>query len=130
MATNIFHKNLAEYLEDEGHGTVGTNIFIGKIPSEAPNNCVIVYDTGGVAPDTYIPTRSPSAQIYVRNTSYETGKEKIEAIVSSLHKEANFSIQTGEQYVYYAKLMQEPSHIGQDENDRQEFSANFLFLYR
>lgn len=127
---NIFHKNLADYLEDQGHGTVGTDIFVGKLPTEAPNNCIIVYDTGGVAPDTYIPTRNPSTQIYVRNISYNSGKQKIEDIVGSLHTKSNFYIIENEQYVYYCRLIQEPSHIGQDENDRQEFTANFMFLYR
>lgn len=36
-----------KWLEDEGYGTFGQNIFIGGVPLEAPDSCLWVLSAGG-----------------------------------------------------------------------------------
>lgn len=120
---------VAQYLEDEGIGTQATNIFISRLPSE-PSACISVYDTGGLPPDRYLPTAEPTFQIIVRNPDYALGKAKVDAIVALLHQKKNLQLVDDGTYFYYIMLMGEPSHIGVDKQDRDEFSMNLVCKIR
>ena len=127
--------DIADFLEDEGIGTVGTNLFIGrKIDSDdtsLPNNIVVLYETGGVAPSIDIPTKNPTFQVYVRNTDYALGRAKIEAVRTALHQTYGDTI--GSTSFMYIVAQSEPGYIGRDEpdtNGREEFSINFIALHR
>jgi hypothetical protein len=114
--------DVATYLAAGGIGAVGTNIF-KSYKADGPDAQVVVLDTGGPAPDSYIPTKNPTFQIYVRAKSYSLGRAKIDAIVSLLHRAANFT--SGSTYFYFVLALQEPGHLGVDEKGRDEFSVNF-----
>jgi hypothetical protein len=117
--------DVADYLEAEGVGTVGEDIFNSVVP-EYPDGCVTVVDTGGIEPSRDIPTAEPTFQVLVRNSSYDTAKTKIDSIVALLHQKANAELVSGETYFYYIFLVAEPGYLGRDDNDREEFSANFV----
>lgn len=116
---------IAEYLETKNVGTVGTDIFISR-QSDAPNNQVVVYDTGGIEPDKYLPTADPTFQVLVRNTNYQTGQGLVNAIVTALHQFENGTVEESETYFYYIFLVSEPTHIGRDDKGRHEWSINFV----
>ena len=65
--------DLAEYLEDQAVGTVGTDIFKGFMPP-TPNSCVTIYDAGGnyipQGPD--VPWSEFRAEIRVRAANHAT----------------------------------------------------------
>lgn len=103
-------------------GTVGTDIFVSKMPPDT-DNCFAVYDTSGLPSDPYLPIRQPTLQIVVRNTSYTTGKAKIEAVRKALHQLANFTQDSI--YFYMILANSDGGYIGQDANGRHEFSINF-----
>lgn len=120
--------DIAQYLEDEELGTVGEDIFKSKIPDDEGgtySDIIVVLETGGVSPDPYIPTKSPTFQVYVRASDYESGREVIESIRTALHQKANITLVSGGNYYYYILALGEPGHIGQDEQGRDEFSINF-----
>lgn len=122
-------KNIAQYLQAQGHGTLYTDIFLSDVP-DTPNNVIVINETGGVNPDTYLPTSSPTFQIYVRNLSYQSGYTKLKEIVADLHQKANVQLVESGEYFYYIFLMGEPSSIGKDEKKRKEFTANFVCKIR
>jgi len=122
MANNNID-DIAQYLEDNSIGTVATDIYKAYLP-DSPDDCVVIYNTGGFEPDIYLPTADPTFQIYVRSTDYTTGKDKVDAIVALLHRQANKQFVTSGNYFYFLTLMSEPVHIGRDENERDEFSIN------
>ncbi len=113
--------DVASYLAAGGIGTVGTDIF-KSYKADNPDAQVAVLDTGGPAPDAYLPIRNPTFQIYVRNTNYTAGRAKIDAVVSLL-RAANFT--SGSTYFYFVLALQEPGHLGVDDFGRDEFTVNF-----
>lgn len=114
--------DVATYLAANGIGSVATSIFKSYKPDN-PDAQVVVLDTGGPAPDPYIPTKNPTFQVYVRGTSFMAARAKIDAVVALLHRAANFT--SGSTYFYFILALQEPGHIGVDDFGRDEFSVNF-----
>lgn len=124
MANPII-KDVVDYLEDQTRGTVGTDIFASVKPESAPDECIIVYETGGVEPDPDIPLADPTFQVYVRNSDYASGKAVVDNIVDDLHQWRGGTLVTGGNHFYFILLMGEPGHIGRDDQGRQEWTANF-----
>jgi hypothetical protein len=117
------------YLDAQTSLTAGTDLFKSRL-TESPNNQVVIYNTGGLEPDRYLPTADPTFQILVRNTSYATGQSLVNDIVEALHQKTNIELVSGSKYFYYIFLMYEPEHIGRDDKGRHEFSINFVCKYR
>lgn len=113
---------IADYLEDEGVGTLGTNLFYSYMP-ENINTGISVLDTGGMTPDPYLPTHEPTFQIFIRATSYDAGKALLESVRDALHRLTNTTL--GSTHYYFILAMSEGGHIGRDETGRDEFSINF-----
>jgi hypothetical protein len=116
---------LAAYLETEGHGVVGTSIFIGRMP-EAPNTAVALYEYTGL-PGTYAHDEAtpmveyPNVQVNVRAADYATGRNLIEAIYTSMHL-SNTDL-SGTRYLL-VRPYQAPYYLRRDANERAEFGFN------
>lgn len=119
--------NIADYLEDNGVGTVTTDIFVGYMP-DSPNSCIAVLDTGGSTPDAYLPTKSPTFQVLVRALNYNAGKSTLDSIKALLHRKTNLNLVSGGDYCYYILAMSDGGHIGRDEKGLDLFSINFQTL--
>lgn len=114
--------DIAQYLADGGLGTLATNIFTTYQPS-SPASCVTVLETGGPEPLEIAGIKSPTFQILVRNSNYDTGKTKFDSVRSRLQSVKNTTI--GNTFFYYILLISEGGHIGRDEPGRDEWSLNF-----
>lgn len=119
--------DIADYLEDEGVGTVGTDIFKSYMP-DAVDTGICVLDTGGPQPDKDLPTKKPTFQVFIRGAAYITGRAKLDAVRAALHQVTNTTI--GNTYFYYILALSEGGHIGRNERGLDEFSINFLCLTR
>lgn len=86
---------VAQYLEDAGFGTVGTDIFVGQIPSET--NGLYITRTGGQL-HNYVPIEEAVVDIYTKDTSAQDGITKLENIKRFIHRMHNTS--TADAYVY------------------------------
>lgn len=115
-------KEIAAWLQTQTLGTVGTDIFVGSQPA-APDACVTVIETSGIAPSGYVPLKKPTVQVLVRSADYATGKTKADAVFDALHQLANIDL--GSFYVYYVLATSGMGSIGRDENQRHEWSGNF-----
>lgn len=114
--------DIVDFLEDNGLGTVGTNIFSGYMTDD--DNIVGVFDTGGEAPNKEVTAiHHPTFQVLVVNTNFDTGQTKADAIRTLLHELRNTTI--GGHYYYYIFAISEGGHIGKDEVGRHSFSLNF-----
>jgi hypothetical protein len=60
-----FTEDIATYLQTLGVGTIGTNIFIGNLPS-SPSRCIGVYSDGGPMDSINAPNLRPNLQILIR----------------------------------------------------------------
>lgn len=115
--------DIADYLESEGIGTVGDSIFKSYLPETANGVILAVLDTGGMAPDHYLPTHVPTFQIYIRASGYSAGKSTLDAVRAALHRLTNETV--GDTYFYYIFAISEGGHVGRSESGEDEFSINF-----
>lgn len=125
-------EQVATYLQDELLvGTLGTNIFIGRLPekNDAPVNAIAVIDTGGVASDVDLPLTSPTFQILIRNTDYDAGSTLLMTIHDGLHQFFG-ELVTGQNYFYVLHAQNRGGHLGQDASGRELFSINFISKVR
>lgn len=75
---------LAQYLQDEGYGTVGSGIFKYRMPP-TPDNCICVYPAGGPEGLRYIDINYPTLQVRVRNVHPASGYNILQSIHNTLH---------------------------------------------
>lgn len=115
--------DIADYLAGQGIGTVGTDIFVGRVFGD-PDNMVVVLATGGPQPNVNIAgLKEYTFQVFIRNTSYSAGNTKLEAVRTALQVKINLSLANHRALNILAQS--EGGHIGQDEEGRDEFSINF-----
>jgi hypothetical protein len=95
----VLEVEIAEYLEDNAHGTVGTNIFIGYLP-DSPTVCRAIFSIGGGRPvkafsngsTRHIMDRS-LFQVYCRDTSYNAARTWMNAVRATLEAVAETTIE-------------------------------------
>jgi len=123
--------DVANYLENQGIGTVNTDIFIGHIrpaSQHVPVNSIFVQNTGGRPPQRFLRTKTeiryPSVQVLVRWSSYEAGQAKAEAIYDALES-ASIS-----GYLDIVADQSAPLYLGLDENNNYGWSLNFTLTYQ
>lgn len=107
--------------------TFQTNLFIGSLPAQAPDNCVVVFDTPGFEADLTLKKGEnyfrPSVQIMVRNKSYLTAYTLIDSIKTTLHG-VGHETWNGTTYELI-KCTQDPFPLGYDEDNRIKLICNF-----
>lgn len=125
-----FLDEVASYLEDEGVGvfdsSTGRNIFVGEIP-ESPVNCVVLLGIAGPTISDQRQIRSlqfPRFQAYIRNSGYQAGSDKLQAVRNALH--ALYGEILPNWRVLACHADQEGGPIGKDKLGRYDFSINFL----
>ena len=139
MANNLdFLDELANYLQVLLIGTAGTNIFVNKQPADV-DNCVCLFGlpgaTAGAGRD--VPgLQFPRYQAIIRNTSYNDGADKFQAVRTALHGLIGKILPNGVNIATtpYIRIMrshaeQEGGPIGEDDKGRSEFSINFIAEY-
>jgi hypothetical protein len=113
---------LALRLEALGVGVFGTSIHVGTEP-EAPDECVTLYDTGGLEPDTdEMDIRRPTIMVKVRSLSYLTAYQRQEQI-KALFFATPFLTATSRFSAVI--LASDFISVGQDDNKRHAFTANY-----
>ena len=107
--------------------TLGTNLFLGRLP-DSPDTCVGLIQTGGLAPtDTYgtsfPPLETQGLQTLVRAASYATGEALAVDVFKSLLSVENETLTS----TLYLKIEanQSPFALERDEQERVVMSCNF-----
>lgn len=119
--------DIANRLQADGHGTVGTLVFVGRMP-DSPDDCTAIYEYTGQSPlfthdDPAPHIERPRFQIKVRSTSYATGRAAIEEIYKDLSAIRNTTL-TSAKYLWIMPL-QQPFYLRRDDAERVEFAVNF-----
>tara|TARA_Y100000310_G_scaffold212376_1_gene213217 strand:+ start:3939 stop:4340 length:402 start_codon:yes stop_codon:yes gene_type:complete len=125
-----FLEEIATYIQAQGHGDIGTDIFGGEMPDQ-PDACIAVYESEGREPgETFGNTPPvydrPHLQILVRGerNDYETPMALCQAIRTDLATLVNTSLSG----TYYLRVAARGSAhpIGDDGQDRYKMAANFI----
>jgi len=117
-------EEVAYYLQNQGLGTVGQNIFVSFIP-DSPDSLICVIDSGGYPSDVYAPIDNPTIQIRVRDVNYPACHDKAWTIYDLFNR--NIEYYLGSLRILYSYVMQTPVYIGRDTKQREEFSLNIYF---
>lgn len=118
---------VAQYLVNQGVGTLATDVFYGKLPDTGRDFEVCVIDRSGPAPDIDIlEIESPQFQIFIRSKDYATGKAKLDTIRGLLHGKLTQYLVSGGIYFRRIHALSEGGHIGVNDAGRDEFSMNFI----
>ena len=77
-------KEIGTYLQSQGIGTLGANVFLGLMPDQ-PDNCIALFEYAGSPPDLHWNGEYPGLQVRVRNKSYAAARTKIGEVMAELH---------------------------------------------
>jgi len=108
--------------------TLGTNLFIGRLPDD-PDLCCAIYQYGGEEPlktmggDAMPPIEEPRIQVIIRATGYATAQSTITTIWGYLEAILNENL-TGDRYLRVSAV-QSPFPLERDSQDRILFAQNF-----
>lgn len=118
--------DVADYLQQQGIGTRGTDLFVGRMPDE-PDAAVVLIDTGGGEPSLIDNIDTPSWQVRVRAAAYPDAVAKAYAINDLLHgiTESDLGAVGATSHFHLVWAIQSPVSLGQDDKQRSEFSQNF-----
>lgn len=123
-------RGVTQYADDQGFGTIGTDLFWNHQPDD-PDNCIIIYDETAPVPDevSVFNTDVGGIQILVRNTDSETAHDTC----ISLHKQIagfrNGRFAAGEPVVTKTDVVTPPSSLGNDGQDRYEYTAHYMMRW-
>jgi len=115
--------DIANYINTNTSLTLGTDLFIGTLPANV-DNCVGIFQSGGIEPTTYLDIIKPTIQVIVRNSNYETAQQLSYEVYDALHRLYAQAMGTTDIYTVFA--LQEPTDIGEDETGRAVFTGNYV----
>lgn len=116
---------VADYLEDAGFGTVGTDIFIGQMPDET-NGIWLERSSGSMA--NYVPVENPVVDIYVKDTSAADAMTLIENIKRFIHRMHNTS--TANSYIYSMLVLSDVETVMRDLEYAKIFKISVQIMHR
>lgn len=119
-------EDVADWLEDNGYGTVSVDIFVARMPP-TPDEVIVVVENPGGPPDhafgrTTMVIDAPMIQIAVRGTpdGWDVARDVAYGVYEELDSGGSFD--GGSTQV---KASGTPAYLGPDELERPEFSVNF-----
>ena len=106
---------LASWLQTQGEGTVGTNLFKLFRPN-TPIDCTTLYMTGGYPPPDYTGREKPTIQVVARAASPGDAASKAYEIFSLIRGRQCLDLGRGI-YVNYVREINPPASIGEEIQD-------------
>lgn len=120
---------LGDYLQTNSIGTLGTNIFLGKMPS-SPDYCICLYEYEGMAPaesfgGSPYDIEMPRIQVVVRGArdDYPTARDGAKTIKDLLADLTDVTISSTK--VLRVASLGSTIPLGLDDKDRPRIAANF-----
>lgn len=105
----------------------GWGVYIGAFPTTL-DTAILVNATGGRPPYPHLLLNMPSVQVMTRGTKngYQAARDKLEAIVNRLLG-MDTTVLQGDTF-RSCNQIGDIAYLGQDDNTRPMFSANFWFI--
>ena len=116
---SLLIEEIADELEDQSVGVVGTSIFVTRLPP-SPADAIAVSDNGG-APTATTGIKNRKVQVLVRNDSYSDGAAKAAAVMTAMQN----NWLTLDTWTVYSRADAQPLYLGVEENGLHTWSLNF-----
>jgi len=103
-------ESIVKWLEDNGYGTFGTNIFLSQIPDDAVDNAFWVVSAGGSVTRNLVTQEAVqqfSTQVYYRNTSGAEVDHKLFALNQAVNNTIGLQLDGFEVYAIEATMPQD-----------------------
>ena len=120
---------LGDYLQTNSIGTLGTNIFLGKMPA-SPDYCICLYEYEGMAPKESFggnpyDVEMPRIQVVVRGArdDYPTARDGAKTIKDLISDITDVTISSTK--VLRVASLGSTIPLGLDDKDRPRIAANF-----
>jgi len=125
-------KEITTYIANNTDFVIGTDLFAGHRPSNAPEECIVILENAGGATNFLLTDKVDKAvQILSRAKTYFTARDNIYTVYNLLHGKSWIELPEVVSGVEYIAMTIEaitiPQSIGQDERGLYEFSVNFIF---
>lgn len=124
--------DIGSKLQTAGLGTVGTDIFLGFLPT-APDTCIGILETAGLTPERTMGNAGvpllerPGFQVICRGArdEYETTRAKANAVFRELGSTSGVETINSVRYLdFYA--LSSVYNMGGDENERPHLACNYV----
>lgn len=121
-------ESIGQFIEDEGLGVQGTDLFIGDMPQNAPETATAVVETSSLAPTfshdiNGVNYEQPGFQIYTRAELYATARSLAESIWIALNKQVNVTLSGS--FFLRIEAVQSPFSLGRDDKHLAQIVANY-----
>ena len=128
-------KEIATYINANTSLVLESTLWTGFRPSNAPNDCVVILETGGGKVDSDFPDAGDRMiQILSRAKSYWDARSNIYLVHDVMKSKAQIDlpqIAPNPQYrMQFVEAVDFPQSLGQDEKGLWEFSQNFVIRMR
>jgi hypothetical protein len=123
-------EDVAEHLEDEKIGEVGTDLFYGRMPP-APDLCAALYNYGGSPPDKISNAHEiQGLQIKVRGSFGDSGWADAWGLANEIYEELHglTNEDINNKTYHFIEASQSISQMGFDDLGRPMFVMNFTVI--
>lgn len=123
----MIEKEIADYLEDGGIGTVGSDIYVGELP-EDPANAILVVSAPSGTQEMYFDVRNITIDFWVRNKKTDSANSKIQEIFDTLHIGQNYDLEN--YHIYFSHAVSNIEDLDKDSIGRKLLKLSIRFIYR
>ena len=121
-------KEFCNYLESNLDLSMGSTLFVGRIPPESGDLCSVVLERSGERVDPLNEKmRFKAVQILTRGKTYFSARDEAHRIFDEIINIAGVEVSG---YTILSITGNAPSDIGQDSKDRFEFTCNVIVSYK
>lgn len=119
-------EDLINYLENEGFGTIGTDLFLSFTPDNPDNSITCVDEIPPTLPESNcLSIDMFTVQILVRNNNYTIAKNQSINIHKKIVGFGGQSLIENGNIVSYITINTMPTSIGRDEKGRSSWSSHY-----
>ena len=120
-------EQIADHLETNNIGTVGTDIFLGFAPAEVDNCISLVYSVSP-EPNKSLDVYEQTIDFWTRNNSSLAGYELLKDVQSLLHRQGNYELES--YHIYFSNSLGGIEDNDIDTERRKLHKLSIRFIYR
>lgn len=123
--------DLATFLQTNGHGTKGTDLFIGKVPDKLDDtlhDVIVLTDAGGIPHTTIADVDTVNIQILARNKQQNAARQVLLDIQADLHAAVQQDL--GTFTIIAALALDRPAILRFDTKERWTLVSNYEIRMR
>lgn len=124
---SLLLRNIGGLLQNATIGTVGTDIFIEKLPAD-PANAILLVSIISPEPDMYLDTATLDFEVWSRNQSTKTAGDKLDAVYRTLHRNHHKTL--GDYYIYFLHAQGGIDNFDEDNEGRKLLKQTYRAIYR